>query len=545
MEAQAATPRRVIKYFQIIDDPERVRGVFVEPQQGRVNVVHVAEAVHVQYGGLIKQLSGIPRASYCFFKTLPEESGLGGTKCLQDNEQLGESDGSESVPLYLSIRHWQPDEIAWIRLVKRSSDAKLQTSAAYAVPLLPVKKLLMAEVLDGKAREFGCNVSEIKGYFIEDEPQRFPLNRLADGYFDYTFYDSGSRGSPRQVIVFDDDYFDNEVSFSSSRVLKNYFKFKPKLDRLLEGTYVDRFNSIESSLLLTPDDQVVHCLKDILFSVRFNLSCIKEISASNTEMTVRSAVSSLLYSAVATHNIMANAPSKKPPHGDLQADEPGEGNTGKRRKMPVGKVTKSSASPHTSQVAPGESLMERKRGLTIEQEMDVSAIIPIGCPEWKFIKVNGKIDFAVCHSNLTDGARTDATLVTLEAKTMDTFDKDASLLQAYTQALAVMELRKRKGRGWPACGVSNIQCYVVLTNGIEWRFFMLEGESGKVEVKGIEDERNTVMLKFDPTGLPTNAEEVFGLLVEMVEKAVSSSPRASKEKQVTGRASCEGETSKG
>ena len=107
-----------------------------------------------------------------------------------------------------------------------------------------------------------------------------------------------------------------------------------------------------------------------------------------------------------------------------------------------------------------------------------------------------------------------------------------------------MEIRRRGGRGRLAGSGSTICSFFILTDGVEWRFFMVEaveGECGEVEVQGVENNECLMVLEFVEEGWPVNGGEVFASLLEMMERGVWSSPRASGEQHDAVTSSHEGQ----
>ena len=554
------TRRDVKKFFRYTDvfgQPYHleasVMAVYLEEKNGCVVVADVVEAVRVQWGDLL----GLPgrkdassEESYAFFKSPPNESLLAGGTELLENEILYENDGSGSAPLYLTI-----SEPAWIKLVKKSKDGVLQTSRRYKATLLGNR--LKAEVLDQKAQDFSCDLIKIERYFIEDGSRRFPMDVLAGGFLSYTFHDAGSKKNPRKIVVADDTYFDSQCPLSDSRSLTSDLMFDPDHRPFLDGTYVHHFKRIRATpspkaLLNSWNDTTDIALMENLLLVNSHFRCIKKMAESASVIEVRSMVSRVLHAAAETYNMMSGAASEHQLHGDAtmseisvaargtkqvlnDVDASWEGTRkGEGSLLEGTQPTRAQAGEHTGHLPASEGNEDEKQPLGAElevvEEMEVTAVILTGAPKWNFVKVSSKIDLAVCHS--APGPRSDATLVTLEVKIMDAVDEKASLFQAYAESRAIMELRRPAGRGRLAAGGSTIRAFFVLTNGIKWRFFMLEavqGERGEVEVKGVENNRCPVVLEFDEDGWPVNGEEVFGSLLEMVERGAGSSPRASGE----------------
>ena len=378
---------------------------------------------------------------------------------------------------------------------------------------------------------------------------------LTGVFLSYRFHDVGSKKKPRKIIVADDEFFDHRFSFSDIRPLTSHFKFEPDHRLFLEGTYVNCFTGIRetpmvllhsSGLASTLPETTGIALKASLLLVNSHFRCIKKMAASASWLEVRSIVWHVLDAVAETYNMLSGAASEHQLHVDVTMSKMTVAASGTKLilndvdSLPEGtrkgegsllEGTQPTQRQHTGQLPTSEwnEYVKQPPEATLEvvEEVEVTAVIPTGAPQWNFVKVSGKIDLAVCHS--APGPRSDGTLVTLVVKIIDHVDEKASLFQAYVESRAIMELRRPAGRGRLAAGGSTIRSFFVLTNGIEWRFFMVEevqGEQGEVEVKGVENNGRPVVLEFDQDGWPMNGEEVFGLLLEMVERGVESNPRA-------------------
>ena len=177
------------------------------------------------------------------------------------------------------------------------------------------------------------------------------------------------------------------------------------------------------------------------------------------------------------------------------------------------------------------------QGVRVAQDVSFSAVVPVTKPGLKFIKVHGQIDHAIClapsresHGSMeAEEGSADASSVVLFAKTMPrhsdlrthsviSTERSHSTLQAYAHAMALLELKlaERRGAGIHVAGnPTDLQrssaVFYAITDGIDWYPFMLEGTPYSFEVTLTE--QPPVM---PWGGCSTEAEELLGLLVEMV-----------------------------
>ena len=115
----------------------------------------------------------------------------------------------------------------------------------------------------------------------------------------------------------------------------------------------------------------------------------------------------------------------------------------------------------------GEVILSPTRELKVLEELEVKEIIAIKQPHPAFIRVRGKIDYAIFHTARNSqvvGPISKEALLTLEAKNVKTVGDITSLILAYAKARAILEKRRRAG-----CGMqpATITTYFMLTDGIK------------------------------------------------------------------------------
>ena len=185
---------------------------------------------------------------------------------------------------------------------------------------------------------------------------------------------------------------------------------------------------------------------------------------------------------------------------------------------------------------PWDSLLQ---GVRVAQDVSFSAVVPVTKTGLKFIKVHGQIDHAIClapsreslGSMEAEEGSADASSVVLFARTMPRVvgnhalygtskERLHSVYQAYAHAMALLELKlaERRGAGIHVAGdptalQRSSAVFYAITDGIDWYLLMLEGTPYSFDVA---ISRHPVTLQFGRDGRPTNADELLGMLAEMV-----------------------------
>ena len=350
-------------------------------------------------------------------------------------------------------------------------------------------------------KQFGC--LDIRALFVT-----FPGTQIQRKLLKPTsaYEDVGVSWSPPTVMgimihmtVIDASFCDESATFSNDE-LSRLVEFSPVRESFLTRSCLDTFWDYLGARHSSGIDGRRYELATILKMVECHFHCIKRVAGSESEQTVRSMVSLVLHMAVLAFDAIDGAAGSvegegggMERRGETSAAAAGGGGSsghegehalgggyagGERRERDVGteegrvvfegqaaeqdegdkwpdeisghweKRLRTSGNSSEGQRVSGTGILARSRVLKVVEELRVREIITT--PALRFIQVRGNIDYAICHT--TTGSRIERTayedtLVTLEAKAVRSMDNPASLSQAYAEAHAILEGRRRAGHG--------------------------------------------------------------------------------------------------